>query len=103
MNGKTLSVAAIHPSWDKSSLKQELLALIPPVTFHHIRTSEPDFSNRARRHASLPVHDHDVIDWSGDATFTRSMSILLYSWDIILLTNLSVLPGSPLRLNCEEV
>jgi hypothetical protein len=55
---------------------QELLALIPPVTFHHIRAPEPDFSNRARRDASLPVHDHDIVNWSSDATFTRSMSIL---------------------------
>jgi len=55
---------------------QELLALIPPVTFHHIRAPEPDFSNGARRDASLPVHDHDVVDRSSDATFTRSVNIL---------------------------
>jgi len=58
---------------------QELLTLIPPVTFHHIRAPEPDFPNRARRDAGLSVHDHNVVDRSSNATFTRSMGITICS------------------------
>jgi hypothetical protein len=48
--------------------------LIPPVTFHHIRTSQPYFSNSAWRNAGIPFHYDDVVYRCSQAAIVVSVT-----------------------------